>query len=153
MRELILLMNPDHDKMFGWNFLYLLNNPHGTIEFRRGAASTSVQDVFIYIEIAMSFLEASVRLGDVERLKSVPATIGGLHWFIQAAKLPDGIPGLFDSRYLMPFFAGKNPSAFREPKPLGNLSPHRLNKLNRKKEEDKRKNIAMVKVSQEPYWS
>lgn len=153
MRELVLLMNPDHDKMFGWNFLYLLNNPHGTIEFRRGAASTSVQDVFVYIEIAMSFLEASVRLGDVESLKSVPATVGGLQWFIQAAKLPDGIPGLFDSRYLKLFFAGKNQSAFREPRPLGILSPYKLNKLNRKKEEDKRKNVAMVKMLQEPYWS
>ncbi|KAG0154189.1 hypothetical protein PDIDSM_1569 [Penicillium digitatum] len=153
MRELVLLMNPDHDKMFGWNFLYLLNNPHGTIEFRRGAASNSVQDVFIYIEIAMSFLEASVRLGDVESLKSVPATVGGLQWFIQAAKLPDGIPGLFDSRYLKLFFAEKNQSAFREPRPLGILSPYKLNKLNRKKEEDKRKNVAMVKMLQEPYWS
>lgn len=153
MRELVLLMNPDHDKMFGWNFLYLLNNPHGTIEFRRGAASTSVQDVFIYIEIAMSFLEAAVRLGDVESLKSVPATVGGLQWFIQAAKLPDGIPGLFDSRYLKLFFAGKSQSAFREPRPLGILSPYKLNKLNRKKEEDKRKNVAMTKILQEPYWS
>lgn len=42
IRELVLLMNPDHDKMFGWNFFYLLNSPNGTIEFRRGAASTSV---------------------------------------------------------------------------------------------------------------
>lgn len=38
----VLLMNPDHDKIFGWNFFYLLNSPNGTIEFRRGAASTSV---------------------------------------------------------------------------------------------------------------
>lgn len=112
-----------------------------------------MQDIFISVEIVMSFLEVSVQLGDVERLKSVPTTIGGLQWFIQAAKLPDGIPGLFDSWYLKLFFTGKNKSAFCEPKPLGNLSPYRLNKLNQKKEEDKRKNIAMVKILQEPYWS
>ncbi|CDM29712.1 unnamed protein product [Penicillium roqueforti FM164] len=33
------------------------------------------------------------------------------------------------------------------------ITPYRLNKLNRKKEEDKRKNIAMVKILQEPFWS
>ncbi|KAJ6026607.1 uncharacterized protein N7446_004793 [Penicillium canescens] len=80
----------------------------------------------------MSFLEASIRLGDIESLKSVPATIG-------ATKLPDGIPRLFDSRYLKLFFAGKNQSAFRELRPLGILSPYKLNKLNRKKEEDEKK--------------
>ncbi|KKK26137.1 hypothetical protein ARAM_005994, partial [Aspergillus rambellii] len=30
MRELVLLMNPDHDKMFGWNFLYNLE-PRGLV--------------------------------------------------------------------------------------------------------------------------
>lgn len=51
MRELILLMNPNHDKMFGWNFLYLLNSPNGTIEFWRGAACTSAQQAFVYIRL------------------------------------------------------------------------------------------------------
>lgn len=89
MRELVLLMNPDHDKMFGWNFLYLLNNPHGTIEFRRGPASSSVQDVFVNIEVAMSFVEAAIRLGDMATLEKTPATVGGLKRFIAAANLPD----------------------------------------------------------------
>ncbi|PYI09012.1 hypothetical protein BO78DRAFT_459563 [Aspergillus sclerotiicarbonarius CBS 121057] len=153
MRELVLLMNPDHDKMFGWNFLYLLNSPHGTIEFRRGAASTSAQNVFVYIEVAMSFIEAAIQLGSPESLNKVPATVGGLKWFLQTAHLPDQLPGLYDSRYLELFFAGKADSVFREPKPLGKLSAHKLNKLARKKEEDKRKNIAMVKMLHEPYWS
>jgi hypothetical protein len=153
MRELVLLMNPNHDKMFGWNFLYLLNSPNGTIEFRRGAASTSAQHVFVSIEIAMSFVEAAIRLGDLERLERVPATIGGLKWFIRAAKLPENVPGLYDSRYLDLLFSRKSENAFREPKPLGNLSASRLLKLKNKKEEDKRKNLAMVKMLQEPYWS
>lgn len=153
MRELVLLMNPNHDKMFGWNFLYLLNNPHGTIEFRRGAASTSVDHVFIYIEVAMSFIDAAIRLGDPERLERVPATVGGLKWFIRAANLPDNVPGLYKLRYLNRFFSGKSDSAFREPKPLGKLSAARLLKLKKKKEEDKKKNLAMVKMLQQPYWS
>ena len=89
----------------------------------------------------------------VSRVFPPLSVVSSLQWFIQAAKLPDGIPGLFDSRYLKLFFAGKNQSAFREPTPLGILSPYKLNKLNRKKEEDKRKNVAKVKILQEPYWS
>ncbi|KAH8431695.1 uncharacterized protein LDX57_009349 [Aspergillus melleus] len=153
MRALVLLMNPNHDKMFGWNFLYLLESPNGTIEFRRGAASTSAQSVFVCIEVAMSFIEAAIRLGDPQKLEKTPATVGGLKWFIRAAKLPENIPGLYDSRYLNHFFSGKSDGALREPKPLGNLSDDRLNKLKKKKDEDKKKNVARAKMLQEPYWS
>ena len=63
MRDLVLLMNPNHDKMFRWNFLYLLQDNKGTVEFRRGAASTSVTDVFMWIELAMSFTQAALHIG------------------------------------------------------------------------------------------
>lgn len=152
MRELILLMNPNHDKMFGWNFLYLLNSPNGTIEFRRGAACTSAQQAFVYIEIAMSFIEAAVQLGSPENLETAPGTVGGLKQFISAARLSNNVPGLYDSRYLSLFFGNKTDGTFREPKPLGKLSAYQLNKLNKKKEDDK-KNVAMVKMLHEPYWS
>lgn len=153
MRELVLLMNPNHDKMFGWNFLYLLNSPNGTIEFRRGAACTSAQQVFVYIEIAMSFIEAAVQLGTAENLERVPGTVGGLKRFIGAARLPNNVPGLNDSRYLSFFFDNKGDNTFRKPKPLGRLSAYQLSKLKKKKEEDKEKNVVMVKMSHEPYWS
>ncbi|CAG1979937.1 unnamed protein product [Fusarium graminearum] len=153
MRELVLLMNPDHDKMFGWNFLYLLNSPHGTIEFRRGAASTSSSDVFMWIELAMSFVEASIRGGRRENLAKVPATVGGLKWFIGAARLPDGVPGLYDSRYLRRLFSNIPDETFRQPVPLGRLSPAKLAKLKYKKQEDKRKTVILSKMAQEPYWS
>ncbi|OBS22823.1 hypothetical protein FPOA_09148 [Fusarium poae] len=153
MRELVLLMNPDHDKMFGWNFLYLLNSPHGTIEFRRGAASVSSSDVFMWIEIAMSFVEASIRGGRRENLAKVPATVGGLKWFIGAARLPDGIPGLYDSRYLKRLFSNIPDGAFRQPVPLGKLSPAKLAKLKNKKLEDKKKTVILSKMVQEPYWN
>ena len=81
MRDLVLLMNPNHDKMFGWNFLYLLSDPKGTVEFRRGAASTSVRNVFMWVELAMSFIQASVRIGLPENLAKIPRTVGGLRWF------------------------------------------------------------------------
>ncbi|KAH8812205.1 hypothetical protein F5884DRAFT_831887 [Xylogone sp. PMI_703] len=151
IRDLVLLMNLNHDKMFGWNFLYLLYSPHGTIQFRRGAASTSPQHVFMWIEVAMSFVQAAVDGGSRENLSRIPAAVGGLRWFIQAANLPDRVPGLYDSRYLDIFFARASTNAFREPRPLGKLSSTKLNKLLKKKE-DKRKNIILAKVSHEPYW-
>lgn len=153
MRELILLMNPNHDKMFGWNFLYLLSSPNGTIEFRRGAACISAQQVFVYIEVAMSFIEAAVQLGTPEHLEKIPGTVGGLKRFISAARLPNNVPGLYDSRYLSLFFGNRNDNTFREPKPLGRLSAYQLGKLKKKKEDDKKKNMAMIKMLHEPYWS
>ncbi|RGP58024.1 hypothetical protein FSPOR_11936 [Fusarium sporotrichioides] len=152
MRDLVLLMNPDHDKMFGWNFLYLLNSPHGTIEFRRGAASISSSDVFMWIEIAMSFVQASIQGGSRDNLARVPATAGGLRWFIEAARLPDGVPGLYDSRYLRRFFSNIPDKTFRQPVPLGRLSSAKLAKLKYKKEEDKRKTVILSKMAQEPFW-
>ncbi|KAL4791915.1 putative amidoligase enzyme-domain-containing protein [Aspergillus venezuelensis] len=152
MRDLVLFMNPNQDKTFGWNFLYLLNSPNGTIEFRRGAACTSAQQVFVYIEIVMSFIEAAIQLSTVENLERVPSTVGLLKRSIQAANFPNNVPGLYDSRYLSLCFGNKSDNTFREPKPLGRLSAYQLNKLKKKKEDDKKKNMAMVKMMREPYW-
>lgn len=118
IQEVVHLMNPNRNKMFGWNFLYLLDSPHRTIEFRRGPASSSAQKVFACIELATSFVEAAVRLGDPESIEKTPSTVGGLKRFIQAANLPNR-PGLYESSYLNHFFDGKNDADFREPKPLG----------------------------------
>jgi hypothetical protein len=152
MRDLVLLMNPNHDKMFGWNFLYLLNDPKGTIEFRRGAASVRVQDVFMWVELAMSFIQASVRIGLPENLRKIPRTVGGLRWFIDNAGLPNQVHGMNDKRYLDLIFAGKRQDGTLSPKPLGNLSKEKAEKLLKKKEEDKTKNIMESKVMQAPYW-
>lgn len=54
------IVSPNNDKMYGWNFLDILDPAIGIIESRRGAGSTSAQDVFIYTETTMSFLEAAV---------------------------------------------------------------------------------------------
>ena len=152
IRDLVLMMNPNHDKMFGWNFLYLLQGPTGTIEFRRGAASTSLSDVFMWIEVAMSFVQASIDLGSRENLSRTPPTVGGFKFFIQQAKLPEQAPGLFDSRFLGLFFGATDSGAFREPMPLGKLSPAKFGKLMRKKEEDKHKMVILSKISRSPYW-
>jgi Putative amidoligase enzyme len=152
IREVVLLMNPNHDKMFGWNFLYLLSDPKGTIEFRRGAASTTVTDVFMWVELAMSFIQAAIRIGVPENLQKIPRTVGGLQWFIKKADLGDSVTGMFESRHLDRLFAGKGPDATLSPKPLGELSPEKKKKLLKKKEEDKRKNVIQSKMLQPPFW-
>lgn len=52
MRELVL-MDPDHDKMFEWNFVYLLNSPNGTIE--------SISDAIINTRYYISYGHRVVR--------------------------------------------------------------------------------------------
>lgn len=103
INELVLLMNPNENKFFGWNFLYLLNNPNRTIEFRRGSGCTSAQQAFVWIEIAMSFIEAAVQLKSRRHLERMPGTVGGLKSFIKAANLTYNVPGLYNFRYLSLF--------------------------------------------------
>lgn len=67
--EVVRLMNPNSDKMYGWNLSNILDPAIGTIEFRRGTGSTSAQDVFAYIKITMSFLEAAIQLGNPKARK------------------------------------------------------------------------------------
>ncbi|PPJ56315.1 hypothetical protein CBER1_00620 [Cercospora berteroae] len=146
-------MNPDNegerDKMFGWNFLNLLQSTQSTIEFRRGAASTNAQQVFVWIEVAMSFLKASMTLGTAENLQRVPATVGGLKWFVAAAKLPTDI---FDKRYVDLFYSRAQDGAAAQPTPVGKLSKEKASKLKRKKMEDKNRSIMLEKTLNAPYW-
>jgi len=101
----------------------------------------------------MSFIEAAVKLGTPEYLARSPGTVGGLKRFISAADLPGNVPGLYNSKYLSLFFGNKSDNALREPKPLGRLSDHQLAKLKKKKDDDKAKNVAMLNMLYEPYWS
>lgn len=109
-----------NDKMFRWNFLYILDVSHRTIEFRGGAASISAQDVFVYFEGLLFFAKAAIQLGDPQKLQGVPAA-GGPEWFIEQAPLEQA-PSLYNSSFLDISFSGQEDNAFREPRPLRNLS-------------------------------
>ena len=153
IRNLVLLMNPNHDKMYGWNFLYLLNTPHGTVEFRRGPASGNATDVFTWIELAMAFVKASAAKGSWENLRKVPRTLKGLNWFLYNSGLSQNDLDVHDFDYLTALFRRKDMDASPSPKPLGNLSSAKREKLKRKKAEDERKNVVESKILQPPYWS
>jgi len=122
-------MNPNQSKYFGWNFLSIRR--FKTIEFRRGAASTSVDEVFMWVELATSFVQAALTVPtSVDDLRQYSATIGDLWTFIYNAQLDQ--TGMYDSRYLSPLFASKDMDSRQEPIPVGELSEEKRQKLERK---------------------
>jgi hypothetical protein len=127
--ELIDLMNPNQSKYFGWNFLSI--KTYQTIEFRRGAVSTSVTDVFMWVELATSFVQASLTVPtSVANLLQYPATVGGLRTFIGKAQL--GQPEMYNPSSLNQLFAGKDLNLRLDPIPVGQLSEEKQLKLEKK---------------------
>ena len=102
--EIIDIMNPNQSKYFAWNFLSL--KTYKTIEFRRGSASLSSNDTFMWVEIVMSFIQAAMYL---QQIQNYPKTTGGLMGFLQHAHLPGG-EGIHDPAYLVTTFLSEQPS-------------------------------------------
>ena len=88
-REVVELMCPEQSKYYGWNFLNIISDPHWTIQFRRGPASSSINEVFIWVELAMSFIQAAIRYGTPANFVKIPSTISVLQWFLINAGLID----------------------------------------------------------------
>lgn len=139
----ISMMNPHDSKYFGWNFLAI--KKYRTVEFRRGAASRSVNDVFMWVEFAMSFLQASLKLRNVDAFSTYPATVGGLSMFIQHAGLQDQ-PGTTDSRFLDRLFANHGPGETLAPTPVGKLTAEKRKKLEKKIKADSQSNPMLTKI-------
>src|SRR5271163_46499 len=95
--QIINLMSPDDSKYWGWNFVAM--KKYNTIEFRRGPPSTTVNEVFQWVELAMSFIQASIYHGAPANLERIPATIGSLRWFIQSANLTN-VAGMNDFKHI-----------------------------------------------------
>ncbi|KUI65228.1 hypothetical protein VM1G_00039 [Cytospora mali] len=132
VREIVDLMNPDGSKYYGWNFQAI--QKYSTVEFRRGAASTSVNDVFSWVELAVSFVKASLKLQSAAGLRQYSATVRGLTQFIELGVVEG--PGLNDKRYfnrlLVKRGLDKSPNARLDPDPVGELTPDKLKKLKQK---------------------
>lgn len=148
-----MVMNSARDKFFAWSFLYLLHDSHGTVEFRLGAASASQRDGFIWVEFALEFTDAALRIGTRAKTSEIPRTVGGLKRFIWSANLPNGVPGLYDFRYLNRLFAGREDCACQESEPVGDLGPAKSEKLLQKVEENKRKDISIITKLKQPHWA
>lgn len=140
VKDIINLMNPDGSKYFGWNFQAIPK--YSTVEFRRGAASTSVNDVFSWVELAVSFVKAALKLRTAADLRNFNGNIGGLADFIDMGVIEG--PGLNDKRYFQRLLVkrglDKSPTARLDPIPVGDLSPAKLKKLKEKIKLDQQMN-------------
>ncbi|KAL9078551.1 MAG: hypothetical protein Q9157_002542, partial [Trypethelium eluteriae] len=131
--EVINLMNPRGERYFGWNFLAL--RKYKTIEFRRGAASLSVRDAFMWVELAVSFVLAALRLGSAQELTAIPATVGGLRAFMSQAKLENAL-GQKNPPHVNRLFQDRVKDERVDPIPVGDLTPEKRLKLKKKIEAD-----------------
>lgn len=131
--EIIDIMNPNQSKYFGWNFLSL--KTYKTIEFRRGTASLSSNDTFMWVELGMSFVQAAMTQLSSQQMQKYPKTTGGLMDFIQNAHLPQG-EGIHNPAYLQRLFQNSPANARLDPIPVGHLSGPKLAKLQRKIQAD-----------------
>ena len=114
IRDIVELMCPDMSKYWGWNFSNLVRDPKYTIEFRRGAVSTKLDDVLVWVELAMSFIQAAVKVGSSEYLRQSPNTVQGLRSFLNQGLILKG--GMNDHRYLDLLFKDKDPKPFLSPR-------------------------------------
>ncbi|KAH6839568.1 hypothetical protein B0I37DRAFT_439316 [Chaetomium sp. MPI-CAGE-AT-0009] len=144
--EVIQLMNPDGSRYFGVNFLAL--EKYKTVEFRRGAASTKLDDVFKWVEFAMTFLQASIQLSAKSDFSRFQPTVGGLRKFFDNARLVED-PGMNQRKYLNLLFQSHKPEEKAEPIPvrLETLSKEKRAKLSKKVEADKLSNPMLDKIS------
>ena len=145
--EVISLMTPGVDRYFAWNFLSMKNC--NTIEHRKGAASTSVDDVLAWAELAMTFVQCAMQSNVTPGwLSKIPSNVESLQQFLLQEK---EIPGMSDPRYLSPLFAGTGPKQTIQPRIVRTLSPEEKAMLRRKRDSDNRRNSMLIKIQQAPW--
>ncbi|KAK4202980.1 putative amidoligase enzyme-domain-containing protein [Triangularia verruculosa] len=140
IKNVIHLMHgaDEQSKYYGWNFLTL--ESYKTVEFRRGAPSMSVKDVFMWVELAMEFMQAAIIVKTRADFSKYARNVGGLKKLIADAGLKQTV-GTNQKAYLEPLYrrAGAD-TAMLEPKPvkLETLSKEKKAKLKMKIEADKK---------------
>ncbi|KAE8136589.1 hypothetical protein BDV38DRAFT_293768 [Aspergillus pseudotamarii] len=142
--EIIDIMNPNQSKYFGWNFLSL--KTFKTIEFRRGSASLSSDDAFMWVELTLSFMQAAMTHPSLQHLRRYPGTIGGLKDFIQHARLPQQ-KGAHNPAHLQRLFHNKDLNSRLDPTCVGHLSDEKQAKLQRKINSDAASNPMLDIIS------
>jgi hypothetical protein len=143
VEDVIELMNPQESRYFGWNFQAI--KKYSTIEFRRGAASTTSAEVFRWVEIATSFLRASLKIQTGSDIRQFSPTIGGLMQFLSRGL--DDTQGVGESRFLWENFAGLKQNDRLDPIPVGKLSPEKRKKLEKKIQLDLKSNPMLDNVA------
>jgi hypothetical protein len=142
------------DRHYAWN-LWALSDKK-TIEFRKPPASTTPEEVLSWAELAMSFIQASVKYKSTELLERVPATVQGLHWFI----LHFTVSGVNEPARMQRIWAGKDPNAALEPIPCSygywpwevEERQKALVRFQRLATADKERIQNLARTAREPYW-
>lgn len=109
--EVIELMSPKpQDRFWAWNFQAM--KKFGTIEFRKGSASLNGDQAVAWAELVLLFVQSAL-VADIRSLKTVPANIRGLKFFLGEHNLGD-VATLFrgkgDRETLQPKLLFPNPA-------------------------------------------
>ncbi|KAF7511873.1 hypothetical protein GJ744_003106 [Endocarpon pusillum] len=152
MIQLIHLMQPVYDRDYAWNFNNLFDSKR-TIEFRKPPGSTTADQALAWAELALSFVQAAVRYGTLEKLQRVPSTVRGLYWFMEQAT----VPSMNEPGRLERLFDGTAPDAALEPQGIRSDLSYREERQweeasKRKTAADERRVIMHAQTVQDPYW-
>jgi hypothetical protein len=145
--SLLLVMNPDDERKYGWNFLSI--EKYFTMEFRKAQASTTGEEALSWAELAMSFIQAAIEHGSPAKLRQVPSTVGGLRWFLEQSH----VPGLNEPERLQWFWTGKDVDEFVVGMPMRlALSREEEKLLEMRRKVDKGHIVLMTQTKRMPYW-
>ena len=148
------LMQRGKDRDFSWNFWALFRKR--TIELRKPPGSTTPEEVLGWAELAMSFIQASVKYENTVQLQKVPATVGGLRWFLSRFS----VPGVNEHHRMNRIWAGKDPGAMLEPVPQptefwpyqSEAREQKVARLKRLADADRKQIRALARKARPPYW-
>lgn len=142
------LMQPRAKRRYAWNFRTIIK--YYTIEFRKPPGSKTAEEALAWAELAMSFIQTSIRYGSPERLKLVPPTLGGLRWFLRQ----NHVAGFNEPERLNLIWEDKkDPDLFVEGIPFGfGESAAQSATIMNMIEADRRRILRLIQKTQEPYW-
>ncbi|KAF7506659.1 hypothetical protein GJ744_011488 [Endocarpon pusillum] len=108
------LMQICGDPKFAWNFIPLTTNKQ-TIEFRKPPGSETADEALCWAELALNFIQASLRYGSFTDLKKFPQNIKGLRSFLGKGQDPK----ISDPDRLQMLWANQTPNAAIAPTDSG----------------------------------
>jgi hypothetical protein len=126
------LMNPD--RYYSVNFQNLYYGRTGTVEFRMAPASKRPKEVLAWIDFAIAFTRASIK---VDKLSQYGRNVGGLKLFLRKGDLK----GVTRPELRSPIFENLGNSFRVDPSPLGPLSPEEQAIFEAKKAQDLRRQV------------
>ena len=141
----LTVMNTEQ-RYYAWNFRSI--EKYYTIEFRQPPASTTVNEALSWAELAMSFIQASIEHGYRAKLRKVPATVGGLRWFLEQSN----VPGMNEHRRLEWFWEGKDANTFVQTVARRTMFVTEEEIMERRRKLDKGQIKLSTMTSRAPYW-